>query len=234
MKTLHTTIGALSLLVALPTTAATVSFSTASYTTGGISTNGTFIGALTAFSTTTVNTVEFTGINAAGANVGDVALSGGVSVDIFNQNVNNVSNVGVDDSGSDALRDDALAGGGSVGDATGTLGFRGLTINQQYEFQLILSDLRFTNNDVDIWFNQADNSGTADIDDLSIKGDGVIITGTFTADSADQDMYIVQTVTTHGSFPGFMSSMQLRAVPEPSSTALLGLGGLALILRRRK
>ncbi len=27
---------------------------------------------------------------------------------------------------------------------------------------------------------------------------------------------------------------QLTAVPEPSSTALLGLGGLALILRRRK
>jgi len=29
-------------------------------------------------------------------------------------------------------------------------------------------------------------------------------------------------------------SLVLKAVPEPSSAALLGLGGLALILRRRK
>ena len=32
----------------------------------------------------------------------------------------------------------------------------------------------------------------------------------------------------------FASDVQINAVPEPSSTALLGLGGIALILRRRK
>jgi len=32
----------------------------------------------------------------------------------------------------------------------------------------------------------------------------------------------------------FMDNVQLQSVPEPSSMALLGLGGLALILRRRK
>ncbi len=31
-----------------------------------------------------------------------------------------------------------------------------------------------------------------------------------------------------------INAIELTAVPEPSSTALLGLGGLALILRRRK
>ena len=33
---------------------------------------------------------------------------------------------------------------------------------------------------------------------------------------------------------GFSDTFTLAAVPEPSSVALLGLGGLALILRRRK
>jgi len=32
----------------------------------------------------------------------------------------------------------------------------------------------------------------------------------------------------------FIQGIQLTTVPEPSSAALLGLGGLALILRRRK
>ena len=37
-----------------------------------------------------------------------------------------------------------------------------------------------------------------------------------------------------GSFNGLIDNASFSAVPEPSSTALLGLGGLALILRRRK
>lgn len=37
-----------------------------------------------------------------------------------------------------------------------------------------------------------------------------------------------------GSGAGVLFGLQLEAVPEPSTTALLGLGGLALILRRRK
>ena len=37
-----------------------------------------------------------------------------------------------------------------------------------------------------------------------------------------------------GSNRGSVSGVQITAVPEPSSAALLGLGGLALILRRRK
>ena len=31
-----------------------------------------------------------------------------------------------------------------------------------------------------------------------------------------------------------MSTFDIQAIPEPTSTALLGLGGLALILRRRR
>jgi hypothetical protein len=37
-----------------------------------------------------------------------------------------------------------------------------------------------------------------------------------------------------GRFQGTIDDLSLSAVPEPTTTALLGLGGLALILRRRK
>ena len=40
--------------------------------------------------------------------------------------------------------------------------------------------------------------------------------------------------TAGGGENSFFSNITLTAIPEPSSTALLGLGGLALILRRRK
>ena len=46
-------------------------------------------------------------------------------------------------------------------------------------------------------------------------------TGTAGADNGDNNFATVDNVN-------------LTAVPEPTSTALLGLGGLALILRRRK
>ncbi|MGJ8658192.1 MAG: PEP-CTERM sorting domain-containing protein [Akkermansiaceae bacterium] len=44
---------------------------------------------------------------------------------------------------------------------------------------------------------------------------------------------LVITVVSDNQYAG-ISQLELTAVPEPSSTALLGLGGLALILRRRK
>ena len=64
------------------------------------------------------------------------------------------------------------------------------------------------------------------------SGDAVLnanygVYGTFTGD----------TLTITGTSSGarsFLNGMQIIQVPEPSSTALLGLGGLALILRRRK
>ena len=47
--------------------------------------------------------------------------------------------------------------------------------------------------------------------------------------------------STNGSNPaasptgaGQINALQVRSIPEPSSTALLGLGGLALLLRRKK
>lgn len=54
------------------------------------------------------------------------------------------------------------------------------------------------------------------------------ISGTFTSDGTGK-----LTISAGSNRPA-VNGVQIDAVPEPSTTALLGLGGLALILRRRK
>jgi hypothetical protein len=63
-------------------------------------------------------------------------------------------------------------------------------------------------------------------------GTPTFFVGSFTADSTSQGFQAYNT----GDTAGFLNAVSVRTtlVPEPSSTALLGLGGLALILRRRK
>ena len=56
---------------------------------------------------------------------------------------------------------------------------------------------------------------------------------TFLGVSPDGTGTIVFTTSGVGNNPAF-NGLLIEAVPEPSSTALLGLGGLALILRRRR
>ena len=54
--------------------------------------------------------------------------------------------------------------------------------------------------------------------------------GTFTADGTTQTFTVATPAAAGPNFTGF----QVRAVPEPSSTALLGLGGFSLLLMRRR
>ncbi|MDB4409051.1 PEP-CTERM sorting domain-containing protein, partial [Akkermansiaceae bacterium] len=76
---------------------------------------------------------------------------------------------------------------------------------------------------------------------------GDYLIGTFTADAASQTFrmgatragnYVDgQAYDNSNGGQAQINALQVRdlgVVPEPSSTALLGLGGLALILRRRK
>ncbi len=76
----------------------------------------------------------------------------------------------------------------------------------------------------------------------SHKGTGFVAASnnsyTFTADNATQTLSITFNHTNGDTSTGFNSTnfkvTPVNPVPEPSSAALLGLGGLALILRRRK
>ncbi len=57
----------------------------------------------------------------------------------------------------------------------------------------------------------------------------------FTAGATTETLSIAYNATNGSSYTGFNSTnFTVTPVPEPSSAALLGLGGLALILRRRK
>ncbi|MGB0993369.1 MAG: PEP-CTERM sorting domain-containing protein [Akkermansiaceae bacterium] len=70
-------------------------------------------------------------------------------------------------------------------------------------------------------------SGASSVSMLGGGGDVIL---TLTSDGSGQ---ITGTATGTGN-EGNWAALTIESVPEPSSTALLGLGGLALILRRRK
>jgi hypothetical protein len=56
----------------------------------------------------------------------------------------------------------------------------------------------------------------------------------FTATNAGATLRFEENSTNSKGRDPFLDAVSVTAVPEPSSVALLGLGGLTLILRRRK
>ncbi len=162
--------------------------------------------------------------------------------------------------GINPIIDNVLSGHSALagGVATGTVTLSGLTMGSQYQIQLIgIHDSRAGINErqYEVSFGGADfGSGTAPV--LTRAGYGNsdpaspptfggqvsygTVVGTFIADGTSQDIQI-RSNTQDGNLtddvdPGIGGWILLEqaAVPEPSSTALLGLGGIALLLRRRK
>ncbi len=112
-----------------------------------------------------------------------------------------------------------------AGDSPNPITLTDLAIGGEYELQIFLSYAGFKMSVGDGTTIQKTSSGTIE--------DGAWIIGTFTADATTQN-YQSQLENVP---QNFLSGYQLRdisSVPEPSSTVLIGLGGLALILRRSK
>lgn len=118
-----------------------------------------------------------------------------------------------------------------------TISLSNLISGNQYRIQVLLFDGR-----------SEFNGRTAEFDgnDLGIYaygvngltwGNGLLATGIFTADATSQT-FTQENFETASSIGGQINAILLHdlgvPIPEPSSAALLGLGSLALILRRRK
>jgi len=234
MKKLATALPVLLLCVATPVSAADMSFSTVAYTDAGISTSGALVGALNPVADATINTVPFAALT--DPNAGPLALSGTVTLSIFGDTSNHTGPAG---GGAGLLSDFAFDATVPVGN--GALTFAGLTDGQQYQLQLVMFDSRNFGSEINIWGDQTDKTGAADVSeniedvlsadppDPSDEGPK-LITATFTADGTTQSLY-TQLETKRGfvgMFDGHFNALQLREIPEPSSVALFGLGALCL------
>lgn len=127
----------------------------------------------------------------------------------------------------------------SDGGTSGTVNLTGLTIGNTYRVQALVFDGRGSAGipGRTVEFDGANQGQYANGVDGVTWGTGFLVTGTFTADATAQDFTIEGFNTDPASVGSQLNALTLHqtaAVPEPSSSALLGLGGLALILRRRK
>lgn len=129
---------------------------------------------------------------------------------------------------------DALLTQNSFGGGTDTgLTLNGLAFGQDYFIQVWYIDTRPNNvgrimtfgdgepieNTVDL---AADPSGTS-------NSLGQFVIGSFTADATSQTLHML----TNGFGNAHFAGVLVREVPEPGSVALLGLGGLMMLRRRR-
>ena len=115
----------------------------------------------------------------------------------------------------------------------------GLGIGNVYEVQLFLADDR-TNLSLAYYdsYLSVDGSGSSLGGNSTVFGGdanpALVFTGTFTADASTQT-FTAQSFEDDNTNRGTqLNAYQLRTIPEPSSTALLGLGGLAFMLRRKR
>ena len=260
IKLNKTTIGMVSALAMLPMagSAATINWSTSvDLLAGGnntdfISQNGTFAVGINGGTTTTTQTI------------GDSVFTATTSAQIISGvTANGVTLIGdfASDAGPTTFGDGGFNGLNDIFDllnsavyAGTSLTMSGLTIGNQYEIQLMGNDARGTNRSgymigvtddatLDVFSRVANLNNFTAASELS--GDYLI--GTFTADAASQTFrmggtragnYVDgQAYDNPNGGQAQINALQVRdlgVVPEPSSTALLGLGGLALILRRKK
>ena len=112
----------------------------------------------------------------------------------------------------------------------------GLTIGQEYEFQLVVVNDRSDHNGRTFSAGYATPSGDATevytltgVDHTS--NNPYVLTGTFTASETLQDLHLKES---GGGENGVGMAWQLRAVPEPATMSVLGIGGLLALVRRRR
>ena len=139
---------------------------------------------------------------------------------------------------STAYKDVVKGGISSATDDT-TYTLNGLTSGQDYLVQVWISDPRTQGSlaRTASFYGEANNtSTTAKVLDYNVVdaqgGLGQYIIGSFTADASSIQFLVEGNAPLNAGLQ--MNAIQVRVVPEPSSTALLGLGLSSLLLRRRR
>ncbi|QQL45504.1 PEP-CTERM sorting domain-containing protein [Sulfuriroseicoccus oceanibius] len=134
------------------------------------------------------------------------------------------------------LSEHGIYGGGGAAD---TVSLDGLIIGKTYRIQALVYDGRGAG-DIPGRTVEFDgiNQGQYSYGISGVTwGNGLLVTGVFTADSTTQD-FTIEAFAGSNSKGGQLNALTVfetaQAIPEPSSAALLGIGGLALIMRRRK
>ncbi|MEP4078013.1 PEP-CTERM sorting domain-containing protein [Haloferula sp.] len=219
-------IGIAAIVAAGAAQAATISWETAQNIAGDsdVSLSGTSVYAYSYGGTDeTVNTQEFIGMDGSPGGNADIGLT-------FDRDGNPDTFAGTTTPFTSLTTGyQSLVGSSSWGRQvlTGTVTLNGLIIDQAYSVQIWMNDSR-DRTDWNIRTSTLDGAAVDHNTTDAHGGLGQYIIGTFTADAASQDIAVVSLTAPQ------IAAIQLRAVPEPSSAALLGLGGLALVLRRRK
>lgn len=194
----------------LTSQAAVIAWTTADITDiNDVITTGTTVTAQNYSGTGAPATVTVAGIDFTENN----SLSGNFSGDIFA--------LATGDVGYDTFLGDIDFNSGAA-DSTETISLS-VTDGQQYILQVWYADDNTTGRVMTLTGSGGDNV---------LQGDDFAV-GTFTADSTSQDLII--TMSGGASNNGVrLTGYQLRAVPEPSSVALLGFGAVGFLLRRRR
>ncbi|MCP5537935.1 MAG: PEP-CTERM sorting domain-containing protein [Akkermansiaceae bacterium] len=157
--------------------------------------------------------VDFSITNMTGDNAGEAASAAETQW---------ISN---DSGGTGRITDGDAVIDGSGDRAYATLTFTGLDNALTYDFSAVHSN---NDNFSALWQEVGNVSNTQGPNLASIS-----FTGLSTDGSGKISFYMIRRNNIDGSHVA-VDNITLTAVPEPSTTALLGLGGLALILRRRK
>jgi len=146
---------------------------------------------------------------------------------------NNTNQAGAFDAAFGLAADDNF----NVGSGTATITLSGIAAGS-YIFEIASSRSSAGSGnrlaDITVGNNFADT--TPNGDDFNANSDGfvdgsLLVWNSITANGADD--VVIQITAGSGDF-GYINAFTISPVPEPSSTALLGLCGIALILRRRR